>query len=137
MHKQDSVRSGHSLTTVWVRKFHNALRGIAVGIRGEGSFAVHLPVAALVVMVAIGLKLDRTSWSLLTLSVASVMAAELFNTSIERLAKAVDRRDNPLLRDALDIASGAVLTVVIGAVVVGLLVLLPPIWAMFAITPAN
>ena len=50
------------------------------------------------------------------------MAAELFNSAIERLAREVDREHNPNVGVALDIASGAVLVAAVGAAIVGSLI---------------
>jgi diacylglycerol kinase len=52
----------------------------------------------------------------------------MFNSSIERLAKAIDCGYNAHLRDALDIAAGAVLTAAIGAASIGVVILGRLIW---------
>ncbi len=84
---------------------------------------MHLPVAAAVVVAAAVLRTSVEEWCLLVLCIAGVLAAELFNTAIERLARAVTREHHPDLRDALDIASAGVLLAASGAAVVGVLVL--------------
>ena len=66
-----------------------------------------------------------TEWCLLALCIAIVLSLELFNSAIESLARAIDRQQNEHLRDALDIASGAVLIGAIGTAVVGIAILLP------------
>lgn len=99
--------------------FVAALRGIALGVRREFSFAVHIPATIAVIALAIWLRVNAIESAVLALCVAAVWSAELFNTSIEHLARAVDERENPQLRDALDIAAGAVLVVALGAVAVG------------------
>ena len=60
--------------------------------------------------------------NVLALAVAGVMAAELFNTALERLADAVDTEHNPTIGEALDIASAAVLVAALGAATVGSIV---------------
>ena len=112
----------------WIAKFRNAFRGVCIGVRSQNSFVVHLPIAAAVVVMAAVLQLDTTRWMLLILSIFLVFGAELFNSSLEFLAKAVTREESPWVRDALDVASGAVLVVACGAVIVGLAVLGPPLW---------
>ena len=49
-----------------------------------------------------------------------VFAAEVFNSALESLARAVTDKTDPHIRDALDIAAGAVLTASLGSVAVGL-----------------
>lgn len=108
----------------WRHKLRDALRGLRRGVRGEGNFFVHFFVAAMVLAAAIVFRPSLDQWCLLLLCTAGVLSAEMFNTSIERLAKAVDQRPNPLVGEALDIASAAVLLAAIGAAAVGLVVFL-------------
>src|SRR5262245_57131446 len=89
----------------WYREFHDAIRGIAVAIRDHNSFVVHLALAVGVVGLAVLLPLSHGESCVLFLCIVLVITAELFNTSLEQLAKAVDREFNPFLRDALDISS--------------------------------
>lgn len=108
----------------WIAKFRDAFRGIYIGVRAQSSFAVHLIAATLVVCLAGYLRVDVIRWSLLLLCIALVLAAELFNSAIEWLAKAIDHAENDHLRNALDVASGAVLVTSIGAAIVGGLIFL-------------
>ena len=112
-----------SLVKRWSKKFGYALRGCIVAFRQEDSFAVHLPMAFMVLAYGIMVGLGRTEWLLLVLCVAIVISAELFNSSIERLATTITQEVHPSIRDALDMAAGAVLVVSIGAALVGLIIL--------------
>lgn len=109
----------------WRQKFGHAFRGLRRALRTQHSFAVHLAVAVVVVLVATALRVSATDWALLVLVIGLVLVAETFNTAVESLARAVDTRFHPRLRDALDIASGAVLLAAGTAVVIGLIVFLP------------
>jgi diacylglycerol kinase len=115
-------------TKSWSLKFARAFRGLFVGMGTQSSFAVHVPMAIAVVAMAVWLELDRSSWSLLLLCIGVVMSAEFLNTAIEILAKQIDRKKNQDIGNALDIAGGAVLAISIVSVVVGLLILGPPLW---------
>ena len=84
---------------------------------------VHIFTASAVLVAGWILGISRTEWCLLILCIAVVMAAELFNSALEQLAKAITKEEDPHIRNGLDIASGAVLVAAIGAVVIGLLVL--------------
>jgi len=114
----------------WLRKFTDAARGVKVAVRAEVSFFVHLFVTVLVVMLGLSSGLSKLSWCVLAMCITGVLTAELFNSAIERLARAITKETNPLVRDALDMASGAVLVAAIGAAVVGVFVLGLPFWAM-------
>lgn len=112
----------------WGARFAGAVRGVRQGVAGQASFQVHVPAALAVFVAALVLRTSPLESALLALCVAVVLAAELFNSALETLAKAVDRRYNPQLGRALDIASGAVLVVAIGAAVAGLLTLGARAW---------
>ncbi|QDU97364.1 diacylglycerol kinase [Lignipirellula cremea] len=112
----------------WRKKFADALQGVGQGAWGQSSFAVHCAAATVVVLFASALQLNHYDWGLLLLCIAMVMSAELFNSAVELLAREVDRRHNPTVGKALDIASGAVLVAALGAACVGSLVLLPPLY---------
>ncbi len=107
----------------WWNRFAVACRGIKIAARLEVSFFVHLFVATAVLLAGAALKITRWEWCLITLCIASVLSAELLNTSLERIARVVTREENQDIRDSLDIASGAVLVAAIGAAVVGTLIL--------------
>ena len=116
----------------WLQKFADAFAGVWVGMRGQSSFAVHIVVSLLVIGLAAGMGVSLVGWCLLILCIALVMAAELFNSALEILAKAVDVDENEHLRDSLNIASGAVLVAAIGSAVVGAIVFIFRLVEMFA-----
>jgi diacylglycerol kinase (ATP) len=64
------------------------------------------------------------------LAIGAVLAAETFNSALEMLAKALDRGPDERVRDALDMASGAVLVAVGTAIVVGILLFGPRLVAL-------
>jgi diacylglycerol kinase len=107
----------------WGRRFRDAFRGQKRSFRGESGYFVHFFVAALVVVAATALGADRVEWCLLLLCITLVLVTEMLNSAIERMAKAVDVNYNVHLRDALDIAAGAVLSAAFGAAAVGIVIL--------------
>lgn len=108
----------------WSRKFAVALRGIVLAVRTQRSFWVHLPVAVAVLVGAALHGVTRVEWAILILCIAIVLAAEMFNTALEHLARVITDDEHDDVRHALDIASGAVLITAIGAAVVGSMILL-------------
>ena len=105
----------------WLQKFAVAFRGLWIAVRYDPGFLVHAVAAAAAIGVAAGLRFTVTEWCIVLLCITFVVASELFNSALEFMAKAVTRETNPHIRDALDVASGAVLVAAIGAAVVGLL----------------
>jgi len=103
----------------WSNKFRNAFRGLRVGIRGQSSFYVHFVVTLLVIVFGTFLRVSPLEWCVLLLCIGSVMSAELFNSAFESIAKSVTREFDDNVRNALDIASAAVLLSAIFAAIVG------------------
>ncbi len=112
----------------WAATFRCAFRGLVVGVVGQWTFYIHFLAAAAVASLATWLQVDAARWAVLLLTMMAVLTAEYLNSAIEILAKAVTRDENPHVRDALDVASGAVLCACLGAVAVGLVILGPPLW---------
>lgn len=108
----------------WRRKFAVAFRGIATGVRGQASFRIHLAASIAVVVTAAVLRMHGWQWAALLLCIVMVLVAELFNSALEFLARAITEEQDERIRQALDIAAGAVLTAAIGAAVVGIVVFL-------------
>jgi diacylglycerol kinase len=111
----------------WGEKFAVASRGLNVAMSQEKSFVGHFLAAAVVIVLGFALGMSPMEWCIVVLSMMAGLSSELLNTAIERLAKAITRENNPHIRDALDIASAAVLIITIGAAVLGAIVFLPKI----------
>jgi len=103
----------------WRHKFRDAFRGAKLGVRGQSSFFVHFFFAAAVVVAGLVLGVDRTEWCLLLLCIVGVLTAEMFNSALESMARAITHQKNPHLGGALDIGSAAVLFASLGAAIVG------------------
>jgi diacylglycerol kinase len=108
--------------------FLDALRGLTVLLRTERNARVHAAASILAVALGMALGIDRLSWCWLITSMAMVWAAEAFNTAVERLADRVTQERDPLIKQAKDLAAGAVLVAALAAALIGLLVLGPPLW---------
>jgi diacylglycerol kinase len=106
----------------WAHKFRDAFRGVREGVRGQSSFLVHFVVALAVAAAGIALRISSVEWCLLLLCVAGVLTAEMFNSALESMAKAITGESDPHLGNSLDIGSAAVLLASIGAVSVGTII---------------
>jgi diacylglycerol kinase len=110
----------------WAHMFRDAMRGVKIAVRGEVNFFVHFFIAVVAGVAGGVVELSDERWCIYILCVTVVLAAELFNTAIEHLARAVTREQHPEVRDALDIASGGVLMAALGAACVGILIIAWP-----------
>ncbi len=106
----------------WMQKFAVAARGVLLGLQGERSMRVHAAAAMGVSLVGWWLELSASEWGLLVLCMGFVIAAELLNTAVERLAAVVEPKEHPQIRDVLDLAAGGVLMAALAAAIVGSLI---------------
>jgi diacylglycerol kinase len=120
-------KSNSDSVSIWSQKFGHAIRGVKIAVWNESSLRVHWLVTIGVILTGMMLELTSTSWCLLTLCIVVVLMAEMFNTAIERVCQVITQEQNHQIRDALDISAGAVLLVAVGAVIVGILVLVGPL----------
>lgn len=106
----------------WSNKFKDAFGGLMSSFRGQSSYHVHF-IAMITVITAAFLigNFDTVRWSIIILCIVLVIGTEMVNTSIENLAKAITKKYDPKIELALDIASGAVLLVSFGAVIIGII----------------
>ena len=112
-------------------KFRDAFRGVKLGIRGQTSYFVHLFFAAAVVVAGLVLKVSMLEWCLLLLCIAGVLTAEMFNSALEALARAITREHDPAVGEGLDMASAAVLMAAIGSAIIGALLFAQHLGPMF------
>ena len=108
----------------WYEKFRDAFRGVRTGMRGQSSFQVHIGVTVVVIVLAVLLRCTLWEWCILLLCIGGVLTAEMINSAMEYLAKAIDENHNPHLGDALDTGSAAVLFASLAAAAVGAIVLI-------------
>lgn len=92
-----------------------AMAGIAHGLRTERSLRTQGLMLLLVMLALVILRPAPLWWALVIISSAAVLAAELFNTAIERLADHLHPELHPEIRIVKDCAAGAVLCFSIGA----------------------
>ncbi|MFZ4816185.1 MAG: diacylglycerol kinase [Phototrophicaceae bacterium] len=77
---------------------------------------------------AFWLKVDLTSWALLCIVVTIVWLTEFMNAAVEASIDLTTSEYHPMAKVGKDVASAAVLLGVVNSVVVGLLILGPPLW---------
>ena len=108
--------------------FKHAVRGIFVAVLLEANIRRQLLLLffALVLAVLLGLSAQQI---LLIITIAGlVLTAELFNSSLEALADGLHPDYNECIERAKDIAAGAVLVISAIALIIGLVVIGPPLW---------
>jgi diacylglycerol kinase len=112
--------------------FGHALSGLWYAVRTQLNMRIHLSVSVAVLILGLYVRLDWTQWAVLVLTVGAVLIAELFNTVAEAALDAATPYYHPLVKIAKDVAAGAVLLTALLSVLVGLLILGPPLYSKVA-----
>lgn len=116
-----------SVTAYKNLSFLNRLRfacaGVAHGLRNERSLRVQ-SLALLAVLIALAsVRPAPLWWAIVALACSAVLAAELFNTAVERLADHLHPDIHPEIRIVKDCAAAGVLLTSCGAVSVAIALL--------------
>ncbi len=110
------------------RSFGYAFEGWKYVLQHEHNARIHLFISMCVLIVGLWLEIGRIEWAILILTFIPVWAGEIFNTAIEAIVNMTSPDPHPLAKVAKDTAAGAVLFAACAAVVIGLLILGPPLW---------
>jgi diacylglycerol kinase len=126
-------RPPRSLLVQWGVKFRDAASGVVDGCRTQESLWVHVAVMLAVIALAAVLRVESWRWAVLILCIAAVVASELFNTAIEQLVRILHPAEHRSIALVLHLAAGGVLVTAVGAVIVGLVVLAPPLLVLLGL----
>ncbi|MBN2115545.1 MAG: diacylglycerol kinase family protein [Anaerolineales bacterium] len=115
-----------------IHAFGHAFRGWWHVLKTQHNAWIHSVVAALVILVGLWLGLAPRDWAIIVLTIAMVFTAEFINTAIEAVVDLASPVHHPLAKVGKDVGAGAVLIAAVAAVLVGLLILGPPLWVRLA-----
>jgi diacylglycerol kinase (ATP) len=102
------------------KRLRFALAGLRHAARAESSVRTQIAIFILVLGVMALLRPGPAWWGLVLLASAGVLATELVNTAVEHLADHLHPEVHPSIRIVKDCAAAAVLVAVLGAVGVGI-----------------
>lgn len=111
-----------------VRSFGYAFAGWWHVLRTQRNAWIHAVATGMVILLAAWLRLQARDWAVLVLTIGSVWGAECINTALEAMVDLASPQQHPLARVSKDAGAAAVLIAALGSVIVGLLILGPPLW---------
>jgi len=109
--------------------FRHAFAGWWYMLRTQRNAWIHATISTLVFLAGLWLGLNRMEWAIILLTIALVWMAEFVNTALEAVVDLASPDLHPLAKIGKDVGAAAVLIGSIAAMVVGLLILGPPLWA--------
>jgi diacylglycerol kinase len=114
----------------FVAGFGYAFSGLWYALRTQLNARVHAVVALLAIILGILLHISPIEFALIFVAITDVFIAEMFNTVLEICVDLTSPEYHPLAKIAKDVAAGAVLVNSMLAVIIGLFVFGPHLWAL-------
>lgn len=114
-----------------MQSFRYAFNGIKLLILHEPNAWIHCFAAVCVVVAGFWLGLSTVEWGIIIGVIGAVLAAEAINSAIEALADRVSSEYDEAIKQAKDLAAGAVLFLAIAAAVIGVIIFLPKLLSLF------
>ena len=110
-----------------VKSLGYALAGWLYMLRYQKNTRI-MSVSSIVMFVfAFWLQIDFTSWAILILTITAVWMAEFLNAAVEAVVNLATPEFHPMAKVAKDVAAAAVLLGAVASILVGLLILGPPL----------
>jgi len=110
--------------------FRYAFAGVGYLLTTQRNAKIHCAFAMLAVLMGLLLRISRTEWLALVLTITLVLTMEGVNTAVEAVVDLASPGYHPLAKIAKDVAAGTVLLAAIGSVVAGLLIFVPHLWPL-------
>jgi diacylglycerol kinase len=110
--------------------FGYAFGGLWYVLRTQRNARVHAAAAVLAIGLGIFLRISPVEFAVTFVAISGVFTAEMFNTALEAGVDLVSPQWHPLAKIAKDVAAGAVLVNAILAVIIGLCIFGPHLWAL-------
>lgn len=112
-----------------ITSIKHALHGWWHVLQTQRNAWIHALITMAVIIMGLWLELPPRDWAVLILTIAMVFTAEFINTAIEAVVDLATQEEHPLAKVSKDVGAAAVLIAALAAVLVGLLILVPPLWA--------
>ena len=114
-----------------LRAFQYAFSGWGYVLRTQRNAWIHSVISILVILLAFLLRISTRDWAIILLTICMVWMAEFINTSIEAIINLASPQIHPLAKIGKDVGAAAVLISALTSILVGLLILGPPLWKFF------
>ena len=113
-----------------IRALKYAFNGLRYAVVNERNFRIEILCAIFTIALAFIFKITMFAWLIIVINICSVLAAELFNTAVEKLADISYKEINPVIEIIKDVAAAAVLITVLSALICGVIIFIPYIFKL-------
>jgi len=108
-----------------IKGFYYASDGITYALWAERNMKIHFFISIVSLFLGLWLHLQPQDAVVILLSIGLVLAAELINTSLEKVVDLVTTESHPFAKIAKDTAAGSVLILVFVVIAVGIVTFFP------------
>ncbi len=112
----------------WTDTFRHAADGCRWAFKTQKNFKVHFLLSAASISLGIWLQLSFERILLIILAISWGLTIEMANTVIERIVDWITQDYQPQAKIVKDVSAGMMLLLSVGLAVLGILILLPPLW---------
>lgn len=110
-----------------LRSFKYAFEGFSTFLYREHNAAIHFVMTIIAISAGMYFHISSSEAIAITIAIAAVWSAELFNTAIEKLCDMVSKEIHPSIKFIKDVSAAAVLVVALAALITGAIVFIPKI----------
>ena len=111
-----------------LRSFRYAFAGWWYVIKTQRNAWIHTATSVLVILIAFWMQIPTRDFAVLILTIGLVWTAEFLNTALEAVVDLSTPAHHPLARVGKDVGAAAVLIAALVSIVVGILILGPPLY---------
>lgn len=116
----------------FIRSFNYSFQGLKYAYTNEQSLFLHILSTIFVCAISIFFKITGIEWIIILLLIGLVVSFELINTSIEAAIDLCSPEIHPLAKISKDTASAATGFIAFIAFIIGLIIFLPKVIALFS-----
>jgi diacylglycerol kinase len=114
-----------------IRSFGHAFAGLKYVLKTQKNAWIHTIATISVICLAFCLQIPAHDFAILILTIGTVWTAEFINTSLEAVVDLASPQKHPLAKVGKDVGAAAVLIAALSSVIIGVIILGPPLIQKF------
>ncbi len=114
-----------------LKSFVYAFNGLKILMSEEHNARIHVFISILVIVAGVYFKVSLVEWIFLIFAMGSVIILEIVNSVIENIANFISPERHPKIKKIKDLSAGAVLLSAITAAIIGLIIFIPKLIAIW------
>lgn len=113
--------------------FKYAFEGLNQVFKSEHNAWIHIGLATFAIALSFYFEISSCEWTAIIICISIVISAEIFNTAIEHIANFIQPDKDDRIKVIKDLAAAGVLIAAIGSLIVGLVIFVPLILALWGV----